>query len=547
MQAACSSTDNTDGGTSSGTTSGSAGATTGQNTTTTSSTTATTGSTSGSASTTGSSAGSTTAGTASSTAGTTGSGTTGIGTTGSGTTGIASSGTGGTTGTADGGIDAGCVNVGAYQPEFFGCFLRTVCRCDLACSDDPSLPSPNGVCETPCTTNADCLNPLTACRKGACQINPCVVSVGDGGIDAGLTSTCTAQGINNGTCVLALVGSLSSSRPFCRAPGTATTSCDRAAFLDDAGSICSQGFECFGQICDYVGCHPGNRVAVPATCTALCDPTATGGCDAGESCVALLYPSAAPQPSPKYGFCLPPGDAGCSIGLTGSQFGVCNTSVECDCPQQCVTDPGFPQTVCEVPCSTTADCASTSTTCVSGHCAVNFCFGDVNFNTVPGTLTQPCNVLDAGDGTCIGFDVVNYWNSAWGVCVQGGTATNTCVPAYVSQVFPPSPYPDRSNLAGLCGVGEDCNSHYDGGGSCVPVCDPTVTSNTCGDAGLGCFNRDFTGNGWPIGQCLACLAAGATCSGSGFECCDPKTCVAVTLDGGVTDAGIVIIHTNLCQ
>ena len=55
------------------------------------------------------------------------------------------------------------------------------------------------------------------------------------------------------------------------------------------------------------------------------------------------------------------GDGGCSTEVRGTELLLCHSNLGCACPQTCVQDPGVGEEVCELSCTTTADCSSAAT------------------------------------------------------------------------------------------------------------------------------------------------------------------------------------------
>ena len=237
-------------------------------------------------------------------------------------------------------------------------------------------------------------------------------------------------------------------------------------------------------------------------------------------------------------------DSGCST-VGAAELSSCVHGRDCQCPAGCVDDAALdpylvPNTaVCELPCQTTADCASASEICRNGACSPNFCavaLPDGGTDVGAGAW-QSCDVLDAGDGNCTFVPgLLGNLNTllAGFYCQQSGQSQDIC-----------DLHGTRDEPALLCSSGLSCRQLFDGGGGCIRSCDRTVTPDTCpnGMACAGGYATSAFGACYVIGDggCATGLdyTVGASCARA-LDCGCPQQCV---VDPGIGAA----ICQETCQ
>jgi hypothetical protein len=456
---ACSNGGAPDGGTSAASSSGSSsssGSTSGGTSSGSSS-----GATSSSSSTHGSSSGGSSSGTSTRTASTTSS------------TSSSSGGSSSSSGGFDGGFCDG--HFGGATPEYGYCSLDTDCACPFACNpDDPPFGFSGGlgsVCEYPCTSNADCPEVFTACQGGYCAYDLCdVTKTIDGSAPNGAASgTCDSSDAGDGTCVVendAVLGVIA----VCLQGGSSTTTCSGTALRTDSSSLCVAGDVCVAGA-DAGSCRPG------------CQPNDGGACPSGLGCGAI-DPSGTFQ---DFGACFTVAGS-CLQGFPfDNEMAACSASAGCGCLPGSIDIECFPDsnigtalnpyavnTYCERFCSTTSDCAVPSTTCLNSWCSYDFCGRTPSGHDAGSGYDLPCDAASQADGTCLPIATTTH-DPAYGLCLQGGSATSACVPAA-----------DRADPAGLCGAGNYCEQLGDGGSGCLPACNPQKGSTAACSGGLTC-------------------------------------------------------------
>jgi hypothetical protein len=173
------------------------------------------------------------------------SGSCGAGTSSGGTTG------GGTTG-------GGCTETSIDPTEFASC-PTTACGVGLDCVTDPFVP--DTYCEYPCTTAANCPDPLTACFSGTCT-NPICAPIDTSCAFGSGRGTCYGLQVDGGFCAPA--GSLAVGATC----GSATT-CSGASEACVQGSVCSSA-DGFTYAC-YELCVLGSTCSNGSACTSLGD------------------------------------------------------------------------------------------------------------------------------------------------------------------------------------------------------------------------------------------------------------------------------------
>jgi hypothetical protein len=249
----------------------------------------------------------------------TGSGATGLGSTGA--AGSASSGTSTGVPSPDCRGDGGC-----SRTEFLSvseCSPAT-CNCDQEAVVDPALME--AVCETPCSSDADCPNAVTTCRGGRCAINAC--QPGDRPGDS-----CAASGVDGGRGSCIPISDYFRPDLLVCVPNGSATSCIAQANNDtpvvnpgpivrtpqprDASAFCGAGRACYS---------PGSFGDQPGTCEPLC----VVALDAGRPCSAGTQCEPQDPRDMSWGFCLPCGSSGSDGG--GEAF--CLLDVDC-CERNC--------------------------------------------------------------------------------------------------------------------------------------------------------------------------------------------------------------------
>jgi hypothetical protein len=386
-------------------------------------------------------------------------------------------------------IDAGPVDAGVTCTDggsTNACMTTADCQCPFVCAFDHTQSITSGICTLPCHTTADCPLLFTSFQNGACTTDVCAP-------DGGWYSACNAAGTGDGTCIPErdTQGHLYGA---CFQAGAAVTTCDGSARRDRGGPLCEVGAAC---------------VAAGGTeCQELCDPTLDGGtaCPSGTVCKAVGGFTV-----PELGTCDPLGEGGCAEQALGTELSSCSQNSDCKCPDHCVLDPGTGSSICTLPCSTTADCATAYTTCLGGSCLPDYCVSNGRNQSAPGAgYGLPCDVQGIGDGTCMPVPGAN----TYGLCIQGGTALSGAQCSTYMIDLPPR---DMPNI--LCPVGEFCAlSFITFHATCSMPCDSTIVGS-CG-AGQGCFSQ-LPGRTMPgelVGACGACAPATTSCQGNA-ECC----------------------------
>jgi hypothetical protein len=396
--------------------------------------------------------------------------------------------------------DGGCGLVDPTTTEGSACFNAVGCGCPQICVG----PDGGAVCEYPCKTTSDCLNPTEICVGGGCAFNSCGPGGAPDGGDLGpANGPCNVTGTGDGTCFGQVLET-----PFgnfvdygCIAAGTSTTTCDPAATRAQPGALCQQGYGCFAGV-DAGSCVP------------LCNSTQlTSGLGCGDAGLACYEYASILAGDTAAGECVPQGDGGCfDVPPSNTELGGCNTSADCACPQSCVTDPNFGQT-CETPCQATSDCPTAYTSCQSNLCQYDYCAASPN-GSAPGQYDGPCNAAGTNDGTCLPYeyqpnstDIVPI-----GLCSQAGDAGTgaACTEA---------------RGAPLCAVGGICLEEPNGNSACFVTCNPTLDAGVCGGSPNACLSFDQSNAA--AGYCGPCVATAGSCLAN-TDCCSASCDTANT-------------------
>jgi hypothetical protein len=362
------------------------------------------------------------------------------------------------------------------------------CTCPFACLSDPGLGRmASGIwgftCEATCNQGSDCLDPISSCVAGSCNLNFCVADWPNNPKPGVLGQVCDAQDAGSGTCLPLGTNPGSTQVGVCTQGGTATVNAPCTPFWPGPAP----------------GVFPNPSTEADQLCTV------------GNVCVWSSPPDAG-------GICLALGDGGCVVGLgaangTGPNFDlyVCQSNLQCQCPAQCVIDASAPQDftqVCESPCLVDADCPLAVQRCNTdaGTCSVFMCAQDSNGSSLPGTLNGSCGANDAGN--CF----PSASESLVGICTLAGDAGLKAPCDFLG---------NRDNPSRLCAQGIYCAyGTLDAGARvCVGMCDPTSDAGTCTGPNEICSRPlalDPT-----VGYC--CLPFGATCTHDQACCngCDP--------------------------
>jgi len=224
-----------------------------------------------------------------------------------------------------------------------------------------------------------------------------------------------------------------------------------------------------------------------------------------------------------------------------SSFGTpSNTPFDgCSCGQVCTYDPFFQKLdpifqgnpVCEIPCSSDADCIATSVG--TGKCTA------LQGTATPGSvcMLSVCSGASAGEscgspaGTCIPQP---------GTASEGSTDALVCTESCNSSTCATVCNPTLNANAGfLCGIGQQCVPLDDGGGICIELCKTSNGSNPCCPTCYNptyCIAQDPVDTSW--GLCLPCGSSGDD-GGSPSAClldadCCEGHCAA---DGGPGSCG----------
>jgi hypothetical protein len=387
-----------------------------------------------------------------------------------GSTSSSGSSSGGTSGAFDGGFCNG--HAGGMTAQFGYCFADTDCNCPFACNpDDPPFGFSGGlgsVCEYPCTTNADCPQAFTACQGGYCAYDLCDVSrTIDGSSPNGSASgVCSSSDAGDGTCTVTndpVLGVIA----VCVQGGSSATTCESTALRTDPADLCVAGSICV--------LTPDAGTA--GSCQAGCDPIDGGVCGTGLGCGAI-DPTGTFQ---DFGACLTQSGS-CLEGFPfDNEMAPCGPSAGCGClgsvDIECFPDPNIGtalnpygvDTYCERLCSTSNDCAVPSTTCRNSWCSYDFCGHNPSGQDAGSGYDLPCNAAGQADGTCLPIATSTH-DPAYGLCLQGGTATTSC-----------DPTADRTDPSGLCGAGNYCV-----GSACLPACNPQKGSATTCSGATSC-------------------------------------------------------------
>ncbi|HUB07127.1 MAG TPA: hypothetical protein VMB50_09000, partial [Myxococcales bacterium] len=217
--------------------------------------------------------------------------------------------------------DGGCLgSLPTGQTELQGCYSNATCACPEVCvlfSDAGSSGAgiPNGACELPCATSADCPNPTTRCDPdaGLCAHASCT----------GLTC---AFGDGGGTC-LPPSFSWFGEQPFCVLAGTLT-----------AGEVCA--FPAPQTAFEPANGNAGGPMTLPGVPTLPPDELCAPGllcvteADGGASCAPACTPDGGscgdgglicyPVDPTGYGFC----------GACGAESSGCALDAQC-CSGSC--------------------------------------------------------------------------------------------------------------------------------------------------------------------------------------------------------------------
>jgi hypothetical protein len=179
-------------------------------------------------------------------------------------------------------------------------------------------------------------------------------------------------------------------------------------------------------------------------------------------------------------------DAGSGRCETPGEFQPCAPALGCSGSRfQCVGPfPGPPPNYfCFQACTATPDCVDPDTACLAStdptgsFCAPNDCGpgSGVDGGSSNGTaFFAPCDVLDAGDGTCIPYTYADA--GTFGTCQAAGPAPD----GGACDI-------DRQGSAPLCQVGFGCNQTSSSTpGSCAPLCDSLDAGGPICASGTSC-------------------------------------------------------------
>ena len=282
---------------------------------------------------------------------------------------------------------------------------------------------------------------------------------------------CSSSDAGDGTCLVEndpVLGVLA----VCLQGGTSTTACDAAATRTDPGALCVAGDICVA----------GSDAGTAGSCQTGCNPLDGGACGSGLGCGAI-------DPTGTFldfGACFTQ-EGSCLQGFPfDNEMAACSATAGCGClggaDIECFPDgnigkalnPFGANTYCERLCSTSNDCAVSSTVCAASWCTFDFCGSTPAGKDAGSGYGLPCNASGQNDGTCLPI-ATSQRDPAYGLCLQGGSATGTC-----------DPDAGRSSPGGLCGAGSYCEPFGDGGAGCLPACNPTLHPNTTCTGGTTC-------------------------------------------------------------
>jgi hypothetical protein len=207
--------------------------------------------------------------------------------------------------------------------ELQRCFGDPACACPQSCVEDPGAGAK--ICETPCTTNADCPSAVTVCRGGSCAVNYCAhTAAGEAvpGIFGGPCGVATPDG-GDGTCIPTFLpvttGQSSALFGYCILNGTAATTCNPDTPDDPNGPPQVAGGSATPAYPPTSYCGAGQACYTTAA--------ATGSCE--DFCV--------PQTSCREGTCVTQDPTNPTWGLCGACVTAgqpCVYNEDC-CNQQC--------------------------------------------------------------------------------------------------------------------------------------------------------------------------------------------------------------------
>jgi hypothetical protein len=213
------------------------------------------------------------------------------------------------------------------------------------------------------------------------------------------------------------------------------------------------------------------------------------------------------------------------MGFFSSENQICDSAIDCGCPQQCVENSHWPFAstpwkLCELPCQTAADCDLDDAHCAGGICETNFCANDPFGDGGPGQLDGTCPVDDGGPGTCVPFAQLAIFDGMpeFGICLRPGSATTACVAPFSTHT--PIEVGDDPGVAlpaaDLCAAGDVCTA-----GSCTSICNPVSGDDAGIDAGCSAPEVCLEQDGDPVthfGVCGACVTNGNPCV-LASDCC----------------------------
>ncbi len=256
--------------------------------------------------------------------------------------------------------------------------------------------------------------------------------------------------------------------------GGAPPTCGSAQASCAGESDCCPGFTCTFGSCVFQSGGGGSSSGSSGGSSSASRATSSGASSSGTSGTGTKTGGSSSGGKTSSGSSSVGGSSGGSSGSSAAcqaqlLYSGCETNSDCgDCGLICVLEPNIlldwaapsPETVCEIACTSNAECPLAETVCrktdAGSACQFNMC-----------DKAGRCNVADAGDGTC----------TAFGLCYQGGTATTDC-----------DTFVGRANLAELCPAGQACvggsdsSPGGDGPGICQPVCGKGLTC----PSGTGC-------------------------------------------------------------
>ncbi len=271
-------------------------------------------------------------------------------------------------------------------------------------------------------------------------------------------------------------------------------------------------------------------VCVPKCHNVVCDPEFGEICDPeiGE-CVASLRCEDTSQCTRENTFC-EDGDVGGKC--VGNRFATCSASEPCSQNLDCISN-GFGGT-CAAPCDATPDCSAIDTCNLDpdagpqmNHCQLNLCrpgtdgmadgFQDANY-------MGPCNVMGAGDGTCLG--PLQLGLAQGGFCLASGQAQ----PGEACSTEAGIGHPQACDN-GFCAADDGVTE-----GVCLELCSLfDAASCTATAAGPQACAPLFGTNGFCVPQANPPAAAGAPCTqieGGPLACIEGFQCVPALSGNG---------------